>query len=47
MPPKSVKEIAIAKANEIVHSYGYHTGDVVCYVVVVEMLTDSLLQQHQ
>jgi hypothetical protein len=47
MPPKSVKEIAIAKANEIVHSYGYHTGDVVDYDVVVEMLTDILRQNQQ
>ena len=47
MPPKSVKEIAIAKANEIVHSYGYHTGDVVDYDIVVEMLTDILLRQNQ
>ena len=51
MPPKSVitkKEIAIAKANQIIHSYGYHTGDVVDYDVVVEMLTDVLiLQQNQ
>lgn len=48
MPPKSVmtpKDIAIAKANEIVHSYGYHTGEVVDYDVVVEMITDVLLQQ--
>lgn len=50
MPPKSVmtpKDIAIAKANEIVHSYGYHTGEVVDYDVVVEILTDVLLQQNQ
>lgn len=50
MPPKSVmtpKDIAIAKANEIVHSYGYHTGEVVDYDVVVEMVTDVLLQQNQ
>lgn len=50
MPPKSVmtpKEIAIAKANQILHSYGYHTGNVVDYDVVVEMLTDVLLQQNQ
>lgn len=51
MPPKSVmtpKEIAIAKANQIVHSYGYHTGNVVDYDEVVEMLTEViLLQQNQ
>lgn len=50
MPPKSVitkKEIAIAKANQIANSYGYHTGNVVDYDVVVEMLTDVLLQQNQ
>ncbi len=50
MPSKSVmtpKEIAIAKANEIVHSYGYHTGNVVDYDVVVEILTDIILQQNQ
>lgn len=50
MPPKSVmtpKEIAIAKADQIVHSYGYHTGEVVDYDVVVEILTDVLLQQNQ
>ena len=48
MPPKSVmtpKDIATAKANQIVHSYGYHTGEVVDYDVVVEMITDILLQQ--
>ena len=48
MPPKSVmtpKDIATAKADQIVHSYGYHTGDVVDYDVVVEMITDILLQQ--
>lgn len=48
MPPKSVmtpKEIAIAKANQILNSYGYHTGDVVDYDVVVEILTDVLTQQ--
>lgn len=50
MPPKSVmtpKDIAIAKANQIVHSYGYHTGNVVDYDEVVEMITDILLQQNQ
>jgi len=50
MPPKSVmtpKEIAIAKADQIVHSYGYHTGEVVDYDIVVEILTDVLLQQNQ
>ena len=50
MPPKSVmtpKDIATAKADQIVHSYGYHTGEVVDYDVVVEMLTDVLLQQNQ
>ena len=51
MPPQSVitnKEIAIAKANQIVCSYGYHTGNVVDYDEVVEMLTDVLLlQQNQ
>jgi hypothetical protein len=50
MPPKSVitkKDIAIAKANQIANSYGYHTGNVVDYDVVVEMLTDVLLQQNQ
>ena len=48
MPPKSVmtpKDIATAKANQIVHSYGYHTGEVVDYDIVVEMITDILLQQ--
>lgn len=48
MPPKSVmtpKDIATAKADQIVHSYGYHTGEVVDYDVVVEMITDILLQQ--
>ena len=50
MPPKSVmtpKDIATAKADQIVHSYGYHTGEVVDYDIVVEMLTDVLLQQNQ
>jgi len=51
MLPKSVitpKEIAIAKANQIIHSYGYHSGNVVDYDEVVEMLTDVLLlQQNQ
>ena len=50
MPPKSVmtpKDIATAKADQIVHSYGYHTGEVVDYDVVVEILTDVLLQQNQ
>ena len=50
MSPKSVmtpKEIAIAKADQIVHSYGYHTGEVVDYDVVVEILTDVLLQQNK
>ena len=41
------KDIATAKADQIVHSYGYHTGEVVDYDVVVEMLTDVLLQQNQ
>lgn len=41
------KDIAIAKADQIVHSYGYHTGEVVDYDVVVEMVTDVLLQQNQ
>ena len=51
MPPKSVitpKEIAIAKANQIANSYGYHSGNVVDYDVVIEMLTDVLIiQQNQ
>lgn len=50
MPPKSVmtpKDIAIVRANEILHSYGYHTGNVVDYEEVVEMITDVLLQQNQ
>ncbi len=49
MPPKSVmtpKEHATAKANEILHSYGYHTGNVVDYDVVVEMLTDILEEMY-
>ena len=50
MSPKSAmtpKDIAIAKANEIIHLYGYHTGDAVDYDEVVEILTDVLLQQNQ
>ena len=50
MPPNSVmtpKDIAIAKANQIIHLYGYHTGDAVDYDEVVEILTDVLLQQNQ
>jgi hypothetical protein len=48
MPPKSVmtpKDIAIAAATQIVNSYGYHNGDVVDYDVVVEMITDIILQK--
>ena len=50
MPPNSVmtpKDIAISKANQIIHLYGYHTGDAVDYDEVVEILTDVLLQQNQ
>ena len=50
IPPKSAmtpKDIAIAKANQIIHLYGYHTGDAVDYDEVVEILTDVLLQQNQ
>lgn len=49
MPPKSVmtpKDIVTAKADQIVHSYGYHSGNVVDYDVVIEMLTDVLILQQ-
>ena len=44
----ALKESAIAKATKIVNeSYGYHTGDVIDYDTVVEMLADVFLEQNQ
>lgn len=41
-----IKEHAIARANEILHSYGYRTPRMVDYEDVVEMLTDVLFKMY-
>lgn len=46
MDNNNIKEHAIARANEILHSYGYHIGNAVDYEEVVEMLTDVLYEMY-
>ena len=40
------KDVITTKANEIVHSYGYHVGDVVDYDTVVEIVSDVIKQVY-